>query len=128
MAEAWARSLFPDSWQVASCGLLTYPITSETERAMADVGVEMDGQYSKTLDRLDLDEFDLVVTLSHSAARYLPQLVDPQRHLHWPVPDPMSAAGGESQVTGAFSRGRDQIKTLVTALANKVPVPPPPGD
>jgi arsenate reductase len=127
IAEAWARSRFPVHWTVASCGLLTYPIAPETEAAMADAGIVMEGQYSKTLDQFELDEFDLVVTLSHSAASYLPALAEPQRHLHWPVADPMSATGSDAQVRAAFARCRDQIESLVAALAEESPVPPAPG-
>jgi arsenate reductase len=127
MAEAWAHSLFPEPWEAASCGLITYPIAEDTRAAMAEVGVGMEGQYSKSLDQIDLDAFDRVVTLSRSAGQYLPRLHDTERHVHWPVPDPMSAVGDRTQVRAAFARGRDQIRTLVAALAAGLPIPPPPA-
>jgi arsenate reductase len=121
MAEAWARRLFPDGWSVQSGGLLTYPITDDTRQAMAEVGLDMAFQESKTFDRFDLDAFDLVVTLSNTAGGYLPRLADPTRHLHRPVPDPMSARGNPQEVAAAFRQGRDQIKQIVLEIVRDHP-------
>ncbi len=113
MAEAWAHKLFPADWTVLSGGLLTYPISDNTRGAMAEVGLDMAGQKTKTFDQFDLDSFDLVVTLSNEAGRYLPSLADPGRHLRRPVTDPMSATGSIEEVQAAFRRGRDRIKVIV---------------
>ncbi|MCK9996783.1 MAG: arsenate reductase ArsC [Candidatus Krumholzibacteria bacterium] len=113
MAEAWAHKLFPADWTVLSGGLLTYPISDNTRGAMAEVGLDMAGQKTKTFDQFDLDSFDLVVTLSNEASRYLPRLADPERHLRRPVSDPMSATGSTEEIQTAFRRGRDLIKMIV---------------
>lgn len=113
MAEAWARRLFPADWEVASCGLLTYPIVPETERAMAEVGLDMAGQHSQSLDEYDLDDFDLVVTLSGQSGRFLPALRHPERHVRQPIEDPMSFRGTPAEVAEAFRAGRDRIRKVV---------------
>ena len=116
MAEAWARRLFPPGWEAASAGLVTYPISEKTRRAMAEVGIDMAGQYSKSLEAVDLDAFDLVVTLSEQAGRFLPRLRHPERHLHRPLPDPMGATGRPDDVARAFAEARDRIGDLVREL------------
>ena len=116
MAEAWARSLFPEGWEVRSGGLLTYRITDKTRAVMAEVGLDMKGQRTKTFDGFDLDSFDLVVTLSDEVGRYLPALEDPARHVHCPVADPMAATGDPEEVREAFRRGRDRIRRIVEAI------------
>ena len=113
MAEAWARRLFPPGWEAASAGLIRYPITEETRRAMAEVGIDMTGQHSKSIDAVDAAAFDLVVTLSEQAGRFLPRLVPPERHLHRPVPDPMGARGTPQEVAAAFATARDRIGDVV---------------
>lgn len=113
MAEAWARHLGPADWTISSGGLLTYRITEKTRNAMAEVGLDMAGQETKTFDGFDLDSFDLVVTLSKEAGLYLPPLADSGRHLRRPVTDPMSATGSDQEVREAFRQGRDQIKQIV---------------
>ncbi|HPF36531.1 MAG TPA: arsenate reductase ArsC [Candidatus Krumholzibacteria bacterium] len=116
MAEAWARALFPDGWEAASAGLLTYPITDDTRNAMADVGLDMDGQFSKPVEAVDLDSYDLVVTLSRQSTQFLPRLKDPSRHRPHPMSDPMSARGTPAEIRAAFARGRDRIGQLVETL------------
>jgi arsenate reductase len=116
MAEAWARHLFPADWEVHSGGLLTYRITKKTRAVMAEVGLDMAGQQTKTFDRFDLDSFDLIVTLSEEVGRYLPALADPARHVPCPMEDPMSATGEPEQVRAAFRLGRDRVKRVVEAV------------
>jgi arsenate reductase len=118
MAEAWARRLFPQHWQVESAGLLTYPITEETRSVMAESGMDMAGQESKTIDRFDLDNFDLIVTLSEQAGRFLPSLLHPDRHIACPLPDPMEASGQADHVRREFRAARDRIRALVERIAS----------
>jgi arsenate reductase (thioredoxin) len=113
MAEAWARRLFPEGWQVASAGIITYPITDRTREAMAEVGIAMEGQHSKPLDGFDLDEFDLVVTLSRESGQFLPRLARPERHWRRPITDPMGLQGRDEDLRAAFARARDQIRDIV---------------
>ncbi len=120
MAEAWARHLFPAGWTVASAGLITHPIHERTRAIMAEVGIAMDGQYSKSIDVHDLDTFDLIVTLSEEAGRFLPTLADPARHRHCPVSDPMAARGSPERIRAAYRAGRDAIRALVQDIAAAV--------
>ncbi|MBD3219992.1 arsenate reductase [bacterium] len=113
MAEAWARRLFPTGWEVASAGLLTYPISARTRAVMEEVGLDMAGQSPQSIDEVDLDRFDLVVTLGREAGRYLPELADPARHWKRPIDDPMGAEGTPDEVRAAFRRGRDQVRAIV---------------
>ena len=116
MAEAWARRLLPPGWQAASAGLLTYPISSRTLAVMQEAGLDMDGQRPKSIDEMDLDEFDLVVTLSREAGQYLPRLAEPARHWHRPFADPMAAEGTPDQVRAAFRAGREQARAVVMEI------------
>lgn len=113
MAEAWARSLFPGDWQVSSAGLITFPITDHTRAAMAEAGLAMEGQRSKPLDGFDLDDFDLVVTLSRESGQFLPRLAHPERHWRRPIVDPMGLKGGDAELSAAFARARDEIRGIV---------------
>ncbi len=118
MAETWARHLFPSDWTVASGGLLTYRITEKTKYTMKEIGLEMTGQATKTIDTHDLDSFDLVVTLSDESSRFLPALADPSRHIKKPMKDPMSVKGKPEVVRLAFRTGRDHIKEIVQQIVD----------
>lgn len=117
MAEGWARRLWPADWEAHSAGLVTYPITADTREAMAEAGVDLTGQESKPIDLFWLGDFDLVVTLSEEAARFLPPLDDPARHRHCPVDDPMSARGEPDEIRAEFRRAREEIREIVATLA-----------
>ncbi len=118
MAEAWAGQLFPSDWTVKSCGLVTFRITSDTRRAMEEVGLDMADQSTQSLDQYDLDSFDLIVTLSPEAGQFLPALKNPDRHLACPVDDPMSATGSEDEIQQAFRTGRDKIHQIVQEVVD----------
>ena len=118
MAEAWARHLFPADWEVYSAGLVTYRITSDTRQAMAEAGLDMAGQKSKTFDRYDLDDFDLVVTLSPEAGTFLPDRVPPERHAHHPLEDPMGVVGSEEEVSEAFRRTSLEVRDIVEKVVS----------
>ena len=116
MAEAWAGKYLPADWEVHSAGLLTYRITRKTRAVMAEVGLDMAGQKPKTIDSLDLDSFDLIITLSTEAGRYLPELSHPERHRRHPVDDPMSFSGTAEEAREDFRRGRDEVGKIVMGL------------
>lgn len=116
MAEAWARHLFPAGWTAASAGLVTHPIHERTRAIMAEAGVAMDGQRSKTIDTHDLDSFDLIITLSREAGRFLPALADPARHRPSPMVDPTEARGTPAEIRAAYRAGRDHLRALVAGL------------
>ncbi len=116
MAETWARKLFPGDWSVSSAGLITYRITGRTRAAMAEVELDMSGQSSKTIDQVELDDFDLIVTLSEEAGRYLPTLENPDAHVHILVEDPMTASGNDEYLAGIFRAGRERIREIVQSI------------
>jgi len=116
MAEAWARALFPAGWSAASCGLLPYTVSRRARWVMEEAGVSMEGQESKTFDAVDLASFDLVVTLSEEAGRFLPIPAGGPRHVPVPVDDPMAAEGSPDEVREDFRRCRDQIREIVVGV------------
>ena len=67
MAEGFARHLLSDSVDAFSAGTETHGINQRAVRAMADSGIDISGQKSKTVDEL-AGEFDFVFTLCDSAA------------------------------------------------------------
>ncbi|MFO7607802.1 MAG: arsenate reductase ArsC [Candidatus Krumholzibacteriia bacterium] len=129
MAEAWARALFPGGWSAASCGLFPHPVSERARWVMQEAGLGMEGQASKSFDEVDLDAFDLVVSLSEEAGRYLPPLRDPRRHVRVPVDDPVAATGTPEQVREAFRTGRDRIRAIVQdVVAGRLRAAPGDGD
>ena len=51
MAEGWLRHLFPDRYEAHSAGTEATRVRPLAIQAMAEAGVDISGQSSKTLDR-----------------------------------------------------------------------------
>jgi arsenate reductase (thioredoxin) len=113
MAEGWARHLAPAGWEVGSAGLVPYPVSRRARAVMAEVGIDLSGHREKPVSAVALGTWDIVVTLSEEAGRYLPRLRPSQRHLRRPVADPMSATGTPEEVREAFRAARDLIGGVV---------------
>jgi arsenate reductase len=113
MAEAWAKALFPDGWMAMSCGLDPHKVSRRARWVMEEAGVSMEGQREKSYKDVDLDAFDLIVSLSPEAGMFLPEPRDPARHVRVPVDDPVAAVGTAEEIREAFRVGRDRIRAIV---------------
>ena len=78
---------------------------------MREIGVDISGQRSETLDRYLSEPFDYVVTVCDDANEACPVFPGAKERLHWSLPDP-SAVTGEGRVA-AFRSVRDRIRALI---------------
>lgn len=110
MAEGLARSLFPDEVKVTSAGSAPSAVNPYAVEAMAEIGIDISGQRSKSVEEVDLERLDLVVTLC--AEEVCPVLPGRVKRLHWPIPDPASkdASIPAEEMRARFRRARDEIK------------------
>ena len=63
MAEGLARKILGERAEVLSAGSNPAPVNRHAVEAMAEVGVDITGQVSKSVDAIDLSGLELVVTL-----------------------------------------------------------------
>jgi arsenate reductase len=107
MAEGLARRLVPPETRVYSAGSEPSSVNPLAVRAMAEIGVDISGHRSKSVDEIPVDRVDAIVTLC--AEEVCPVFPGPVRRLHWPVDDPARVGGSEAERLGAFRRARDEI-------------------
>src|SRR5215471_18762478 len=67
MAEGFIRALASDRFEVESAGTEATRVHPLAVRAMDEVGIELQGHTSKTLDRFLGDKWDYVITVCDSA-------------------------------------------------------------
>ena len=116
MAEGLLRAIAPPGVEVASAGTTARGVHPLAVRAMADAGIDISAQTSKTIDELAGD-FDVVVTVCDTACPI------PPRHrllLRWEFPDPSAAGGSEEERLAAFARVRDGLAARIKALARRI--------
>jgi len=119
MAEAWARHLQGDWIEPYSAGIEKHGLNPYAVQVMAEVGVDMSGHRSKTLEELPSLEFDWVVTVCGRAREKCPLFPGKAKVIHQGFEDPPSLTrdmpDGEEKLT-VYRRVRDQIREFVESL------------
>jgi arsenate reductase len=113
MAEGFARHLAGDALEVQSAGLIAAGVVPETVTTMAELGISLEGQYSKRIGEVDLESFDLIVTLSDQAHGQLQRSGRDLPLLHRPVLDPVGVRGTPQEVARMFALTRDDVREVV---------------
>ena len=107
MAEGLARARFGERARVQSAGSAPSSVNPLAVRAMAELGIDISGQWSKRVDSIDPATVDTVVTLC--ADEVCPVFPPRVRRLHWPLPDPAGAEGSEDARLARFRTVRDEL-------------------
>ncbi len=123
MAEGLARHILGDRVDVLSAGSQPSAVNPYAIQAMAEIGLDISGQRSKSIDDISTSGIDLVITLC--AEEICPVFPGRLRRLHWPIPDPVSTdpSLNPEDIRARFRAARDQIKARVEILAALVDVP-----
>ncbi|NCC25810.1 MAG: arsenate reductase ArsC [Deltaproteobacteria bacterium] len=119
MAEGWARAIKTDSIEAHSAGIVRHGLNPRAVAVMAEAGVDISGQSSKTLDDLPNLDFDWVVTLCGHAHETCPFFRGKTLRMHVGFDDPPSLARNaktEVEALGHYRRVRDEIRAFVETL------------
>jgi len=108
MAEGLLRSRQGERWEVLSAGTERTHVRPLAIEAMGEIGVDISGHTSKTVEDLGPREFDVVVTVCDSARETCPW-VPARRTLHQSFPDPSAAQGSDADRLAVFREVRDRI-------------------
>ena len=80
---------------------------------MAELGIDIAGQESKTLERYLDEPFDAVITVCDDANEACPVFFGARQRLHWSFRDPSKAAGSEEQQLEVYREVRDAIRERI---------------
>jgi arsenate reductase len=114
MAEGFLRSLAGDRFEVASAGTEATRVHPLAARAMAEVGIDLSGHTSKTVDQFLEQPWDYVITVCDAANEACPVFPKKSSRLHWSFQDPSQTTGTEDERLAVFRRVRDQINGRLT--------------
>jgi arsenate reductase len=113
MAEGLLRHLGNDRFEVFSAGTEATFVRPMAIKAMAELGIDISRQQSKTLDRYLDEPFDDVITVCDTAAEACPVFPGAARRLHWSFKDPSKATGSESEQLKVYRQVRDLIRSRI---------------
>lgn len=104
MAEGWANHLGKGRVEAFSAGVSPTGVVPATVEVMAEAGVDISAQRSKSADVFVGEEFDYIITLCDNAREACPYFPGEAKRFHWPIDDPYG------RDLDAYRRARDDIK------------------
>ena len=111
MAEAFLRRHAGDQFEVYSAGLEPAPIHPHVYEVMEEVGIDLEGHYSKGVgDFLNKAYFGILITVCEKAEERCPTFPGLGERHYWPIEDPVVVDGSEEERLDAFRRARDEIE------------------
>src|SRR5215212_4117956 len=113
MAEGLLRHMAGDRFEAMSAGTEATHVRPLAIRAMDEIGVDISGQDSKTLDRYLGEPFDYVITVCDEANEACPFFPGATKRLHWSFEDPSRAEGPEEERLVVFRSVRDRIRRRI---------------
>jgi arsenate reductase len=126
MAEGWARHLKAEVIEPYSAGLEKHGLNPHAVKVMAEAGVDLSRQHSKTLDELQGVTFDYVVTVCGHANEHCPIFPGKTQVVHVGFEDPPSLTkhlpDGEEKLA-VYRQVRDEIRKFVERLPDALSAP-----
>ena len=113
MAEGLLREFGCSSFEAFSAGTEATHVRPLAISVMAELGIDISGQESKTLDRYLSEPFEAVITVCDQANEACPVFYGATERLHWSFPDPSKATGSEEQQLTIYRQVRDDIRERI---------------
>ena len=122
MAEGWVRSIGGDAVEAYSAGLQAHGLNPRAVQAMQEIGVDISGQESDTIEAHLERKIDLVVTVCGHAHETCPAFPRDAEILHIPFDDPPTLAAGiedDEAAMAPYRRVRDEIRDQIVKLLSE---------
>jgi len=119
MAEGLTRHLKSDHLIAYSAGIECHGLNPYAVKVMRELGIDISGHASKTVDILPTDDFDYVVTVCDNASETCPVFPARTRVIHRSFQDPPKLAENaknDQERLKHYRRVRDEIKAFVLTL------------
>ncbi len=108
MAEGIARTLAPKGIKVSSAGSKPSKVNPFAIRALDEIGIDIRGHRSKSVDEIDPSDVDAVVALC--AEEVCPVFLGKARRVHWGLPNPAGKGSSDEEQLQAFRDVRDDLR------------------
>jgi len=114
MAEGLINHFAEEEWIAYSAGTVpTGAVHPLAVQAMAELGIDISAQRSKSTDEFRDATLDLVITVCDDAAQNCPVWLGQGTVVHIAFPDPAAVTGDPAEQLAAFRTTRDGIREKV---------------
>lgn len=119
MAEGLCNSLNGDVIESYSAGIVKHGLNPFAVKAMLEIGIDISGHFSKTVEEMEQKDFDYVVTVCDNAHETCPYFPAKTGIIHRGFDDPPRLARDaetEEEALTHYRRVRDEIRDFVALL------------
>jgi phosphate transport system protein len=117
MAEAIGRQISPGHFLFQSAGTAPEPLDPGAVKFMASKGIDISRQRPKGLNDVGrVEDFNVVVTLSHHAEEQCPQVPYGAIELNWEIEDPSKLEGTPEEKEAAYARVYEELNGKIQEL------------
>jgi arsenate reductase (thioredoxin) len=113
MAEGLLRHDAGDRFDVSSAGTHPSLVRPEAIAVMREIGIDISGHRSKSVDEFASRNFDYVLTVCDQAKESCPIYPGHGHRLHHSFEDPAAAGGSDEDKLAAFRSVRDEIRAYL---------------
>jgi len=115
MAEGILKSLYGNKFEVRSAGTEPSRVNPYAIRVMQEIGIDISGNTSKSVDSYFDTHMDYVVTVCDNARESCPAFPGAAHIIHKGFRDPSKFRGKDEEILNGFRQVRDEIKLWVEA-------------
>ena len=116
MAEGMLRAWAGDRFEVASGGTEARGVRPEAISVMGELGIDISGHESKTIERFVGQPWDWLIPVCEEACEACPYVPGAKAVLRWTFDDPSAATGTPAERGATFRRVRDELASQVRAF------------
>ena len=113
MAEGLVNAFHAGRLRAVSGGTVATRVHPAAVRAMAEIGIDISGHRSKSIDEFMDQRFDLVVTVCDNAQTDCPFFPGGREYIHRSFEDPAACGGADDEVLACFRKSRDEIRAWI---------------
>ena len=119
MAEGLLRHDAGNRFVVESAGTKPSHVRPEAIAVMKELGIDISGHRSKSVDEFADREFDYVLTVCDNAREACPVFPGQAKRLHRNFTDPAAAEGSKTARLAVFRRVRDEIREYLRSFPGR---------
>jgi len=113
MAEGMLRTWGGDRFESFSAGTESTGVRPEAIAVMDEIGIDIAGHTSKTLEPFLGESFSWLITVCDQAKESCPTIPGVAQQAHWSIDDPSDAEGDEAARLDAFREARDRLRDRI---------------
>ncbi|MEP6900661.1 MAG: arsenate reductase ArsC [Actinomycetota bacterium] len=110
MAEGLLKHITKNAYEIHSAGTKPSIVRPEAIKVLAEIGIDISNNRSKSVDEFANDEINYVLTVCDKAKENCPYFPAKTKLIHHSFEDPAETQGDEETRLNAFRKIRDEMR------------------